>query len=130
MAIGFKEKVERELSMLSDARRNMMKRMHYSTVDEILRKSGLPYQLCQTVKNDVGEFISGYRYYFTSDWGSDSALYIRETFAGRLHTSMGKALDTLEYVLKEAIRRDRAGLPDHRRRDFKDGQNVKIGGVA
>lgn len=112
MSKEFREKVERELSMLSAARREIMRRMRYSTVEDILRGSGLPYQFCQTDKNDLGEFLHhGYRYYFTSKWDSDCALYVQETFAGRSYASMGKAIDALEYVLKEAIRLDREGLP-------------------
>lgn len=112
MATGFREKVERELSMLSAARREIMRRMHYSTVEDILRGSGLPYQFCQTDRNDLGERLHhGYRYFFTSEYESDCALYIQETFAGRSYASMGKAIDALEYVLKEAIRMDTMGLP-------------------
>ena len=112
MATGFREKVERELSMLSAARRKIMRRMHYSTVEDILRGSGLPYQFCQTDRNDLGESLHhGYRYFFTSKWESDCALYIQETFAGRSYASMGKAIDALEYVLREAIRNDKEGLP-------------------
>ena len=112
MATGFREKVERELSMLSAARREIMRRMHYSTVEDILRGSGLPYKFCQTYRNDLGESLHhGYRYFFTSKWESDCALYIQETFAGRSYASMGKAIDALEYVLKEAIRMDKEGLP-------------------
>jgi len=112
MATGFRKKVERELSMLSAARRDIMRRMHYSTVEDILRGSGLPYQFCQTDRNDLGERLHhGYRYFFTSKWESDCALYIEETFAGRSYASMGKAIDALEFVLKEAIRSDKMKLP-------------------
>ena len=104
MSKAFKEKLQRELEQLMAARRKMYRRRHYSTVADILEESGLPYKLFQTDRNELGEPVRGYRYYFASKWDSGCALYIQETFAGRAYASMGKSIDALEYVLKERIR--------------------------
>lgn len=103
-------KIQHELDCLSKARSQMISRMHYSTVDEILRNSGLPYLLVQEFKNDLGEHVSGYRYRFTSKWDSSAALYIQETMAGRQFCSMGKALDVLEMVLRDHLRHAKYGM--------------------
>lgn len=98
-----KSKIQKELNSLNDARHLMLSRMHYSTIDSILAESGLPYQLVQDWYDDCGKSLRNYRYRFTSKWGSDAALYIQETEAGKPRKSMWDAMDALERVLTEYL---------------------------
>lgn len=93
------KQVEHELDCLAKAQKEMISRMHYSTISDLLMKSGLPYTLEQSWKNDIGEYSRNYLYRFTSKWDSEASLYVQETSAGRLHKSMWDAMDDLKMEL-------------------------------
>jgi hypothetical protein len=97
------KKLEKELAALDSARHEIISRMHYSTVDNILTNSGLPYTLTQEWTNDLGEYVRNYRYRWTSKWNSPASLYIQETAAGRSYGSMKAAINALEKVLKSYL---------------------------
>ena len=89
----------RELAALDVAVEKTCSRLHYSTVSDILRESGLPYTLVQDSRDMLGMPLRDYRYRFASRWSSPAMLYIQETEAGRQHRSMGDAIGTLRGVL-------------------------------
>lgn len=77
---------------------------HYSTRSDYIEKSGLPYELVQTWKDDLGNTIwHGYRYYWKSRWDK-GVLYLQETKAGKLHRSMDAALQSLKEVLLDYLK--------------------------
>lgn len=97
------QKLRAERRMLAAARGDMYRRMRYNGICEALEKSGLPYKLLQDDRDFAGIPLKGYRYRFTSDYDSDAALYIQETFAGRPRRTAREAMDVLEYVLDQRI---------------------------
>ena len=96
--------VRHELACLKGIREQTMRRMHYETVYDLVVKSGLPYNLVQDSRDNLGKFTRNYRYRFTSDFCSKASLYIQETEAGRQHRSMGEAFDALQRVLEEHLK--------------------------
>ena len=93
------KQVEKELAQLKDARSQMISRMHYGTVAELLDRSGLPYALRQLDRDVFGKSMRNYEYTFTCRWSSDASIWVQETEAGRRHKSMGGAMDALDRVL-------------------------------
>lgn len=92
--------VSAELATLNSAWAKTYRGMHFSTVFGILQGSGLPYTLVQDWTDLLGVPLRhGYRYRFTSSWGSPATLYIQETAAGRQHMSIGSAVADLRSVL-------------------------------
>ena len=98
-------KVTGELAALAAARKQMMRRMHYSTVRDILDKNGVSYDFIQDGFDFTGKFSQNYFYRWTSKWTSPAALYIQETVAGRRqYRSIGEALDALETILTDYLK--------------------------
>lgn len=92
----------RELDQLAQARNSICKNTRYNKTAEALEKSGLPYRLVQDFRDSTGAPVSGYRYWFTSDWDGPATLYIQETAAGRAqYRTPRAAMDALEHVLNE-----------------------------
>ncbi len=96
--------VRHELDCLKSIREQVMRRMHYSSVFDIIVDSCLPYELVQDWRDDLGKYTRNYRYRFTSKWNSKASLYIQETDAGRQHRSMGEAFDSLQRVLEAHLK--------------------------
>lgn len=93
----------RELAMLDSAVRKTFRRMHYSTVFDILSESGLPYTLMQDWFDPLGKPLHGYRYRFSSKWDSGAMLYVQETEAGRQHRLMRDAIASLRKLLTDRL---------------------------
>ena len=105
MTAEVREATRKEIEILDNIKKQWRIGMHYSTRSDLVERSGLPYQLVQTDRDDLGNFIwHGYRYYWRSiSWGK-GALYINETEAGkRLYASMGEALAALRKVLTDYL---------------------------
>ena len=98
------KKVENELAALAAAKSQMCHRMHYSTVQDYLLDSKLPYTLEQEWKDELGNTLRNYRYRWSSKWNSPASLYIQETAAGRSYDSMWEAMDALEKVLTDYLK--------------------------
>ena len=101
-----KSAYERELKALDSATSKMCRRMHFSTVFDILHESGLPYRLVQDWYDFAGTpFKHGYRYRFESSYDSPAMLYVQETDAGRIqHRSMHDAIAALRGLLESRLR--------------------------
>ena len=99
------DKIRHELACLSRARSQIISRMHYTTVEKILSNSGLPYHLVRDDRDYLGNPVRNYLYRFSSNWCSSASLYIQETLAGRQFASMRQAIDALEFVLNDHLRR-------------------------
>lgn len=96
--------VENELAAFETAKRQLCRRMHFSTVQDAFLDSKLPYTLVQVWRDDLGNYLRNYRYRWTSNWNSAASLYIQETKAGRAYKSMWDAMDALEEVLRDYLK--------------------------
>ena len=93
-------KVENELAAFETAKRQLFRRMHFSTVQDAFLDAKFPYTLVQVWRDDLGNYLRNYRYRWTSKWNSAASLYIQETKAGRDYKSMWDAMDAIEEVLR------------------------------
>lgn len=96
-------KAREELALLDRAQKEFYSGSHYDTVTRALERVGFPYELVQTDRDDLGNWIrhNNYLYYWKSRWDNGSAIYVNETEAGRYsRPGLTNAIKRLRKVLE------------------------------